>query len=245
MMPDDELNELAEDIKANGMREQVVLWKAGEQERWVVLDGRNRLEAMQRAGRPLPMDPHDPMFRRVTCDRRGPHPSMNVDPMVFVIALNIRRRHLTKGERATLIVKTFMAGANDSARLARSFNPEPGTRGGSTADPALAQLYALAKQYGIGRRTVERARAETLAAPNEPGTQTLSPSPQARPATPQPVELAVQDVVRRLQALCDDLETEGVPRRVINKAARFVFRRAWSAPLSTPVATDPPSETVS
>ena len=49
MMPEDELAKLTEDIKANGMRFPITLDKDGG-----LLDGRNRLEALERAGLDLP-----------------------------------------------------------------------------------------------------------------------------------------------------------------------------------------------
>jgi ParB-like chromosome segregation protein Spo0J len=45
MMSDEELAELGEDIKSNGLKEPITFDREG-----VLLDGRNRLEAMERAG---------------------------------------------------------------------------------------------------------------------------------------------------------------------------------------------------
>ena len=51
MMSESELRELGEDIKENGQRVQVVLWKDPSPggEYWLI-DGRNRLDAMALAG---------------------------------------------------------------------------------------------------------------------------------------------------------------------------------------------------
>ena len=49
MMLEDELAKLTEDIKANGMRFPITFDKDGG-----LLDGRNRLEALERAGLDLP-----------------------------------------------------------------------------------------------------------------------------------------------------------------------------------------------
>src|SRR5262249_25205209 len=53
MMSEPELRELGEDIKENGQRVQVVLWKDPSPggEHWLV-DGRNRLDAMELVGIP-------------------------------------------------------------------------------------------------------------------------------------------------------------------------------------------------
>ena len=56
LMSADELKALGEDIKKNGLKHEVVLWSPGDcgdgaKERLrYLLDGRNRLDAMERAG---------------------------------------------------------------------------------------------------------------------------------------------------------------------------------------------------
>jgi len=45
----DELKTLGEDIKANGLRQRIVLWSRADEEP-VLLDGRNRLDAMEAVG---------------------------------------------------------------------------------------------------------------------------------------------------------------------------------------------------
>ena len=53
-IPDDELDKMADDIKANGLKHPVVARpKGGWHE---VLDGRNRMEALERAG--IDLEPH-------------------------------------------------------------------------------------------------------------------------------------------------------------------------------------------
>lgn len=77
MLPDDELEVLAEDIKANGLLHPIVRTPDG-----LLLDGRNRLEA---------------------CTRAGVHPDVVTyegDPVAFVLGANVTRRHMTTGARA-------------------------------------------------------------------------------------------------------------------------------------------------
>lgn len=81
MLPDDELAELAEDIKARGLLQPVVLDPDGR-----VLDGRNRLAACELAG-------VDPEFVGYDGD----------DPDGYALAVNIARRHLSKGQKAMVV----------------------------------------------------------------------------------------------------------------------------------------------
>ena len=91
MMSDEELAKLGKDIKKRGLFHLIILDNDGV----TLIDGRNRLEAMERAGLPLP------------------HPSQvgllapGTDPVPFIISLNIHRR---KEEQAGLILKMIRAG---------------------------------------------------------------------------------------------------------------------------------------
>ncbi len=162
MMGDAELDALAKDIQTNGLRQPVVVWRDDESwsRQWVVLDGRNRLAALARAGIEIPSEPGDSSSWRNGTRIFSTAPSM-VDPATYVISANIRRRHLTKEQQAELIVKTMDAGAkNDRATVARSFSPTAGKKGGSTTDPALAAAVIEGAKHGISKRTIQKARAK-------------------------------------------------------------------------------------
>lgn len=78
MLPDNELEELAESIKQNGQRQPIVLTEDG-----LILDGRNRYRA---------------------CEMINVEPEIEVydgdDLAAYVIDCNVSRRHLTTGQRA-------------------------------------------------------------------------------------------------------------------------------------------------
>lgn len=81
MLPEDELAELAEDIKANGLAQPIVL----DTER-VLVDGRNRLKACELAR-------VEPRYTEYAGDIAGN------DAAAYILAVNVHRRHLTKGQR--------------------------------------------------------------------------------------------------------------------------------------------------
>jgi len=81
MMSDEELDDLAEDIKVNGLLHPIVLDESG-----MLIDGRNRFEACRRAG----IEPK--------CETLN-----GQDPVAFILSQNDKRRHMTKGQRAMLI----------------------------------------------------------------------------------------------------------------------------------------------
>lgn len=74
-LDEEHLDELAADIKANGLRVPI------ERLNGKVIDGRRRLRACEKAG-------ITPQFRDVTA----------TDPVSYVLSLNLHRRHLTPGQ---------------------------------------------------------------------------------------------------------------------------------------------------
>jgi hypothetical protein len=96
IMPEEDLLVLAADIKKEGLRDKIVLYEDK------VLDGRNRLLAMQRAGLELREECFTP-FRSVKepgCawgDCAG-------TPLAWIVSKNLTRRHLTTSQRAAIAV---------------------------------------------------------------------------------------------------------------------------------------------
>jgi ParB-like nuclease domain len=85
MMTDEELANLAADIKANGLIHAIVVDKDG-----VIIDGRNRDRACEIAG----IEPATVLFE-------------GDDPRAYIIASNISRRHLTKGQQAMAVAMVY------------------------------------------------------------------------------------------------------------------------------------------
>jgi ParB/RepB/Spo0J family partition protein len=98
MLADDELAELAEDIKQRGLLHPIVLDTEGR-----VLDGRNRLAACELAG-------VGPEF--VTYD--------GDDPDGYALAVNIARRHLTKGQQAMVAARALLVSNTTQQSAANS-----------------------------------------------------------------------------------------------------------------------------
>jgi hypothetical protein len=83
MLPEDELQDLAADITERGLLQPIVLDKDG-----CILDGRNRYAGCQLAG-------IEPTFTTYDGD----------DPEGYALAVNIARRHLTKGQQAMVAAR--------------------------------------------------------------------------------------------------------------------------------------------
>lgn len=85
MLPDDELQELADDIAENGLRNPIVRDAEGQ-----IVDGRNRLKACRLAG-------VEPTFQHINGE----------DVRAFIASQNVNRRHLTKGQRAMALAMIY------------------------------------------------------------------------------------------------------------------------------------------
>ncbi|MCF6100351.1 ParB/Srx family N-terminal domain-containing protein [Mesorhizobium muleiense] len=110
MMSEAELRELAADIKANDLRLPVIIWHDDDGTEWL-LDGRNRLDALELIGEKL-ITPDGKLsvydYHTDKADRG--------DPYAYVISLNIKRRHLTAEQKRDLIAKLLKAGPERSNR---------------------------------------------------------------------------------------------------------------------------------
>lgn len=99
-MSDEELDELAADIKANGLQQPIIIDKEG-----TLIDGRNRLEACRRAG-----------IKPTTTIVNGQ------DVLAYILSANVYRRNLTKGQIAMISVEVCSETEQpkrDAARLAK------------------------------------------------------------------------------------------------------------------------------
>ena len=101
LMDEEDLAELAADIKKNGQQMPIVVDGEGQ-----IIDGRNRMEACRRAG-------VEPIFEELD----------GGDPVDFILSLNVRRRHLTKGQRAMAVAMAYQEPAK-GGRGKKGINPE-------------------------------------------------------------------------------------------------------------------------
>jgi hypothetical protein len=94
---------LGEDIKNNGLKTRAALIQ--EDGEWLLLDGRNRLDAMEVVGMDVEID--DRTFMRLPA---------GTDPVAYVMSANIHRRHLKPEEKRDLIGKLLRLQPEQSNR---------------------------------------------------------------------------------------------------------------------------------
>jgi hypothetical protein len=173
LMEPDELRELGEDIK-NGLQSPIILWtdadhpgysladsnkkvKASSYD-WQVIDGRNRLDAMELVGIPVPkptgdvrndsapyytlVEPYQFAFARFN--------SYAPDPHVYVISANAHRRHLTPDQKREVIAALLKANPSQSDRsIAKTVKVDNKTVGAKrTQMEATGEIPQLEKRTG-------------------------------------------------------------------------------------------------
>jgi hypothetical protein len=142
MVSDDELDELAADIKANGLLHPIVI-SDGQ-----IIDGRNRREACRRAGIAKPQ----------TEDLNG-H-----DPIAYIVSANINRRNLTKGQRAMALAKLYPVPAKGGRGKKSELSSEFSSRYLGEARTVLACLPEAADAVLAGTKPLSEAYAEAIKA---------------------------------------------------------------------------------
>lgn len=125
----EEYNVLKEDIKKNG--QQVVIY---HNEKGIILDGYTRLKILKE----LNMKP-------VVAERSFETETEEID---FIISLNMKRRHLTAGQR-------FFVYENYRQQLVK-FNKEWNKSNGKKPSPLGISKEQVSKKAGIGTTTSER-----------------------------------------------------------------------------------------
>ena len=144
LMSDNDLKALTEDMKINGQLESIWTYN-GE-----ILDGRNRFAACNAAG-------ISPEFKVYPGD----------DPLSFVVALNLRRRHMTATQRAMIGVELKSQYAEEArehslANLKQGDQvPDPSkltVRGLGESRDRAAEVVGVSNGYiGMAERIKEKA----------------------------------------------------------------------------------------
>lgn len=129
MLPDESIAALAEDIKANGLRHPIIVWRG------MILDGRNR----QRACDSIDYEPSTSDVSELS----------ERDAVRMVISLNINRRHLSESQRAMI--------AAELAKLERGRPDEENAPIGALSQDEAAESLHVSRRSVQRARAVASA----------------------------------------------------------------------------------------
>jgi hypothetical protein len=143
MLPDDELQDLADDIKAHGLIQPIAICEYEGED--TILDGRNRYAACKIAG-------VEPRFERIS----------GGDIRPVVAAANLKRRHLSKAQRAFLHATIYPEPEKGGRGKKLSEIPDGLSREHwknlvSEARLVLRHSQALGEEVLAGRITLDKA----------------------------------------------------------------------------------------
>jgi hypothetical protein len=145
-MMDEQLVGLADDIKAHGLRKRIVFLQDGVD--LVLLDGRNRLEAMERAG--IEVEARHCTF--IGVDKLP-------DPLAYIASANLHRRHMLKSERAEAIIALAKMAAEKPDHVDQVSKGGRGQKNEIRAR-ALEMNAALPVEQRVSEPTIRRAMAK-------------------------------------------------------------------------------------
>jgi hypothetical protein len=237
LMSPDELDALGADIKQHGLKSRIALWKDGAfndpKATTYLLDGRNRLDALERNGVALvtpggKFDPRalggahesDVLVRlyRLRVERMvGNEPVVGdgCNPWIYATSANLHRRHLTTDQRRDLIAKLIKAQPSKSDRQ-------------------------IAEQTKADHKTVGKVRAALEATGEIPQlTKTTGKDGKARKKPAQPIStttVAPKAKDRAVQAAAD----RAVARSSSEEAQRQRIQAAASGVNITPMPKPEP-----
>src|SRR6516162_6688355 len=173
LMSPDELKALGEDIRKNALTSPIALWRASPAAQLQLLDGRNRLDAIEIIDK-CPAIKDASQIEAVIKQGKAILLHESVDPYAYVISANIHRRHLTAEQRRALIAKLLKATPEKSDRqIAQTVKASPTTVGSVRAEmESTVQVGQLDKRVGKDgkarkqptRKTSERISREQRAA---------------------------------------------------------------------------------
>src|SRR5215211_2716900 len=181
MMPRDELIALGEDIKKNGLRTAPVLWEAQKGATRYLLDGRNRLDAMEAVGLSTLNAKGTWLDEKVDL---GCHTIRYDDPYPTVLSLNIQRRHLTADQKRDLIAEVLRATpAKSNRQIAEQVKADHKTvgsvRDNLKATGEIPQLETTIGKDGKARKPpIKKKRRDFV----DVALETARPQSAAKPA---------------------------------------------------------------
>jgi hypothetical protein len=226
LIPREELPVLADDIKKYGLTSPIILWNSGSNEKeegdFVLLDGRNRLDALEAAGIPvlnrrsdfisliglasnsLNEAPIKYVYANwVTGIKEEREVTPSVDPYAYVISANLHRRHLTAEQKRELIAKLIKADPEKSDRQIAGIVKASPTTVGAVRD----KLEEAGDVSNLDTHRDTRGRKQPASKPKPPQEITLTadeytvtPPPAVEPKpspAPQP-ELPMAAVAARV-----------------------------------------------
>jgi ParB-like chromosome segregation protein Spo0J len=172
LMSEKELRELGEDIMRHGLKVPIVVHQPLN-EKPMLLDGRNRLDAMEAAGL------HENIAKALQSAER----TATADPFALVASLNINRRHLDAEGKREVIAKLLAAQPDKSDRAVGKMVGADGKTVAAVRTEMEATAEIPQSETRTGADGKSRKKPKRRAKPLETTTPPAS-DPMAEPSAP-------------------------------------------------------------
>jgi hypothetical protein len=196
LMSPNELKALGEDIRKHGLRIPTIWWRDPTTRQLFLLDGRNRLDALEKIGRNI-VNGCD--GTRGDADLReilrlseywhvlppcGPRGANYPDPYHYVISANIHRRHLTPEDKRKLIAKLIKATPEKSDRqIAETVKADHKTVGAVRAEQeSRGGKFPTSRRARTARAASSRRSARSTSPTSTPMITAMGSSTSTRRA---------------------------------------------------------------
>jgi ParB family chromosome partitioning protein len=166
LMQDHEIQSMADDIKANGLNEPIILFEGQ------ILDGRNRYKACLIAG----VEPRYLAFTDLA--------DVNTKPLDFVVSTNLKRRHLNETQRASIAAKLAnMTDGNPTG--ANQHRRNRANLPGSTSNTQAAARLNVSERSVKAAKKVHREAEPEIVSAMDRGTIAVSTAAEAATLPPE------------------------------------------------------------
>jgi len=161
MMSEEEIEELANDIEANGQLNPIQIYDGK------ILDGRNRYAALEALNHRRLVESKPPMPLTYGVFLKEVNPINDARALAFVRSHNLSRRNLTTSQRAAIALQ-FEQHYAEIAKREESWRKSKAEKEMTFVDLQKSPVHAAkeaAKDMGVGQASVSRAKAVQQANP--------------------------------------------------------------------------------
>jgi len=217
MMSDDELEELASDIEANGQVTPAQVYDGK------ILDGRNRYQALEILNSRLLTADKPAIALTYGVFAKEVNPANDAKALAFVRSHNLSRRNLTTSQRAAIALQfeqhyAEIAKREIDWRKARQEREQVNDGFVNSQKQPIHAAKEAAKEMGVGQQSVSRAKAVKEASPELfkdvlDGKKSINAAyNQIKPkkeeqAEPYPIEVEARPVPETIEVSNDDIIT--------------------------------------
>jgi hypothetical protein len=205
-MSPDELRELGEDIVTNGVTSPIALWRADPKSPLYLLDGRNRLDAIEMVtGRPVEVGAPSIMAGEfLAIDGVTELDGRKVDPWAYAVSANIHRRHLTAEQKREVMAALIKAQPEKpDLQIAKAVKVSP-----TTVGTVRREMEAKGDVSKLETRTDTKGRQQPARKARPPKEKLKSEPVEPTAAARGDISATSTSEVNQLHARVRELENE-------------------------------------